>query len=44
MKEKKKETTRKKIDLLKEKYELYEKGEIKADQFKDYITNVSSYL
>lgn len=29
-----------KIDMLKEKYEKFEKGEIKGDEFRDFISTV----
>jgi hypothetical protein len=29
--------------MIKDKYEKYEKGQIKADEFKDFITNVRTY-
>lgn len=30
--------------MIKEKYEKYETGQIKADEFKDFITNVRILL
>ena len=39
-KEAEKEKRNLKVDKIKEKFEKYENGEIKADEFKEFIKNV----